>query len=901
MCPAHVPRWRRYARFWRKDVRADIDDELCFHLDERTESLIGTGLAPGAARAQALAEFGDVDEITTGLRAIDDRIVRRSNWSGWVDRLRQDVSYAVRSLRRTPGVTATIVVTLALGLGVNVAMFSLLDLVFFRPPAGVVQPAGVRRVWNIKQFGREHVPTYWSGYSVPEYRAAVDAVGALAATALYRVPTPAALGQGDDLPKVNVVYASAGFFPLLGVRPALGRFYGADEDRFESPTNVAVISDAFWHSHLHGDRDAIGSKLQFGSRTFVIIGIAPARFTGVDLATTDVWMPFASIPNRSGGSLQWWTSEHWDGHQILLRPHAGVSDVALDQRLTAAFRRPELHRIPNPTTVATVGSIIQARGPEKLSDEVQIATRLAGVALLVMLIACANVLSLLIGRSLRRRREIAVRLALGISRRRLAGMMVIESLILALLSSVAAIVGAYWTGGLLRTLLLPDVHWAESPLHWRVVAFGILGAIAAGVVVGLLCAWQTGSPDITTNLKSGGREGARQGSRLRTMLVVAQAAMSIMLLVGAALFIRSLSNVHAVDIGFDTDRLLFVDIRQSQDAEAPHSTQRVTLEQFAARLRGTGGIESVALTSMRPLVGIATYSYYPDVDTTQFKKPEGVTTDVSPEYFTTTGTRLGRGPGFSGFRAGVPMPEVIINEAMARALWPGIDPIGRCIRFAPIGPCSSIVGVVKNGLVDHVVGKEWAQLYRPMAIAADSDVTASTIVLRVAPKQMSAAMNLVRTITRQTMPGRIPMMTRMTEVLEPEYRPWKLGATIFSLFAALAVLVAAIGVYSTVSFAVAERTHEFGVRIALGAQLGDVLAHVLGGGLRVVATGVALGVALTLLSGRLIASVLYGISPSNPVVLVAASAILLAVGCVAALLPAWRAARVDPITALRSD
>ncbi len=897
--PKETPRWRRYLRLFRRDVRADIDDELRFHFEERIGDLEAQGMSSESARALAQEEFGDVAAVRSGLQRIGNRIAERERRRDWLGGWAQDIWYALRSIRRAPAMTATIVVTLALGLGLNTAMFSLLNVVFLKPPAGVAHPEQLRRIWSEWTFrsGRQ----FWSGYDYQQFERANGVLSGLGRTALYRRPEERKLGRGETASTADVSTATNGFFGLLGVTPALGRFFTADEDRLGNGARVAVLSRAFWQRSMGGNPAAIGQSLLLDREQYVVIGVAPAGFTGVDLEPTDVWVPVATTEGY-GGTIPWWMNPNVNGFQILVRLGDGVRDETVDARLTTALRRGDTKQsTTEPEAASRVGSIIAARGPGKKSQEVQIAVRLAGVSLIVLLIACANVVNLLLARALRRRREIAVRLALGISRARLARLVLTESVLLALIAGLAATLAASWGGILLRRILLPDIHWARSPIDWRVLAGTGLAAVAAGLLAGLIPALQSGATELTATLRAGAREGGLRRSRTRSFLVVAQTAFSLMLLVGAALFVRSLSNVRALDLGFDADRLLFAQVGFESEDKARDSLVPGRFAELASRLRGTAGIENAALTAMTPLSGFSTIGYFPDVDTLTHRKPEGMFWAVTPQYFATAGTRLIRGAAFPSGVAGA--NTLIVNEAMARALWPGQDPIGRCVRFdKPETPCSNVVGVVATARWGAIIEESTPQFYLPLtSMPFDYSARWRVLVVRARASDMASVTGVVRAALRESFPGGIPKLKTMAAVLEPRYRPWRLGATLFSTFGVLAAVVAVVGVFSTVSYGVGQRTHEFGVRVALGAQLGDIVRQGLGEGLRAVAMGVAAGIGLSLLAGRLVASLLYGVHPGDPVAITVVAAGLFAAATAAALVPALRAGRVDPIAALRAE
>jgi putative ABC transport system permease protein len=898
-------RWYRYLRFWRRDVRADIDDELRFHFDARIEELVGQGMTARAARARAIAEFGDVEEVRRDLGEIGDRVARRRDRGEWFDALRQDVLYSVRSLRRTPAVSLTIIVTLALGLGVNAAMFSLLDAVFVRPPTGVARPRELRRLWAERHFSNG--TQFWPGFDYASYDALSATLGDRAELFAYRYPVSSAIGEGEDPPTANVVAATANYFRVLGVHPAIGRFYSPEEDRVDAPAPVVVVSDAFWRGRLDGDPRVIGRSIDvsdagFGSnqlRHYTIIGVMPARFSGVDLDAVDIWRPIGS--GMPAGKDPWYRNPRINGFQVGLRLAPDAREGELIQRATNRLRGPGIDFLQDTTVVAQFGPVVRARGPGKLDSSVQVATRLGGVAIIVLIVACANIVNLLLARAVRRRREIAIRLTLGVSRARLVRLLVTESVLLALVAAVAAAFAALWGGTLLRQLLTPEIHWADSPLNARVLAFAGLAALACGIVAGLVPALQTLSPDLTTALKAGAREGSSRPSRLRSSLIVVQAALSVVLMVGAALFVRSLTNVEAFDIGYSVDRLAFVSLANGALDSTGRRAQSDRLLAMQPRFERIPGVERVAYTSGRPKYAIQFTTYFPDADTLAHKKPAGIFTAVTSGFFAASGTRLLRGHDFSPSPTPADPYTVIVNQAMADALWPHEEPMGRCIRFEKTPTCATIVGVVQTAMLNDVKEDPSPHMYLQLDHMPIGGWRVGDVVLRVDPRRTTAVLNEMRAMLRTEFPNVYSRSTTMAAAMEPDYRPWRLGATLFTLFGFLALVVAGVGVYSSVSYGVSQRTHEFGVRAALGATIGDVLGQVLREGLRTVSVGVAVGVVLALLAGRLVASLLYGVKATDPSAMTIAAAMLLLIAAIASLVPAWRAAQANPVEALRSE
>jgi predicted permease len=894
MYPDETPRWRRYLRFWGRDVASDVDDELSFHFQERVEELLAQGLSAEAARERAVREFGDVGQVRADLRAIDERMARRARvadtFHGWLE----DIAYAWRSIRRTPVVSITIIATLALGLGANAAMFSLLNAVFLRPPGGVERPDQVSRLWTGMTFRSGF--QFWPGYSYEEYQAIRDAIGGIGTTAIYRAAESARLGPWPSAESTMLSFASSDAFPLLGTRPALGRFFLPDEDRLGAGVPVAVVSYSYWQRSLGGDSSVLGREILLDGRRFTVVGVTESAFSGPDLSATDIWVPLATLNHPN-----WWNDRNVNGFQILVRRRDGVSLDMLGARATPAIRRGSLRFRRDSLALTRAGSIIAARGPGDELQEVKIATRLAGVSLIVLLIACANVINLLLARAVRRRREIALRRALGMSRARLTRLVMTESVMLALFAGAAAIVAAEWGGLALRALLLPAVRWAHGPVDWRVLLGALAATLIAGVLAGAAPALKSGTAQLTDVLKAGAREGFVRRSRTRSLLVIAQAALSVVLLLGAGLFVRSLSNVRSLDIGFDASKLLYAGVAFESGDAARDSAMPDRLAQLAERLRHEPGVQGAALTAMRPMLGFSWIDYYPDSDTLAHPKPMGMFWAVSPGYFSTVGTQLISGSDFPS-AGGASAPLVIINEAMSSALWPNQSALGRCIRFEDSeDECYSITGVVENAHWGALIEKPTPQLYLPIENVPMKGWDAHELAIRANESDMPMVTSEVRNALRQEFPGGVPRIVSMSKVMEPDFRPWTLGATLFLLFGALAALVAVIGAYSSVSYSVNMRTHELGVRVALGARFSHVIRHVLSDGMRLVAVGVVIGAILSLAGGRFVASQRDGVSPHDPLALSLVAAGLLLVAGLAMLIPAWRAARVQPMAALRVE
>jgi predicted permease len=830
---------------------------------------------------------------------------RQQTWLGFLDVVRQDLTYAWRTTRRSPGFTTVVVLTLALGIGANASVFSVLDRLYLRPPSGVADAWSLRRTWIEHFRSADGIPFKSQAMSYVAYDAITKATGTRRESALYLTDYAMRLGKRPSDPRVGVVYATANYFDVLGVRPTLGRLYGDDEDRLGRGAPVAVVSHAFWTSRLHADPGALGRTIPIGKNHYTVIGVLDPRFSGLDLRASEVWIPLASMPDPGWDQNPWWTHDNMTWFTIVRRGTSTLVDAEYQRRATAAVREMNRGLGARGDTLATVwtGSVLEARGPATPGQEMIVSTRLGGVAVFVLLIAAANVINLLIARASNRRREIALRLALGVSRARLVRMLTTETLVLAALAGMAGLIVAWWGASALRALIMPEVPWTDPALDGRVVVFAVTLTLMAGSIAGIIPAVQASSPRLSSALKAGARDGVRHRSRLRNSLVITQTALSVTLLVGAALFVRSLRNVQSLDLGFDTRQLLFGRVEFAEGEEPSRAVLGAAMRDVATRLRGRPGVEAVARASWEPMQGLGFLDFFVGADSSgSFGRRSPTSAHVSPEFFRAVGLRMLRGRGFSGTDAERGPREVVVNDAMAQLVWPGRDAVGQCVRLKTRdAPCFAVVGVVETARRTNVIEREpAAQFYVPLGSLPNSFAGASIIVRAHPEASVAASAELIGTL-RRAFPNAASTVTSMIANLEPEYRPWRLGASLFTGFGLLAVIVAVVGIYGTVSYGVAQRAHEFGVRVALGARLGDIIRQVVGEGLRTVAVGVALGMVLALAAGRVVAAMLYGIAPRDPRVLGAVSGTLLVAAALAALVPAWRAARADPLTALRAD
>ncbi|HEX4684902.1 MAG TPA: FtsX-like permease family protein, partial [Gemmatimonadaceae bacterium] len=541
--------------------------------------------------------------------------------------------------------------------------------------------------------------------------------------------------------------------------------------------------------------------------------------------------------------------------------------------------------------------VLHDRGPNE-GDDAKVATWLVGVAAIVLIIACANVANLLLARALRRRREIAVRIALGVSRGRLLMQLITESLLLAAAGGLVGVAIAGWGGTMVRRLLIGEASADASAFNDpRLLGFAALLAIAAGLLTGLAPLLQAGREDVAGALKTGAREGQVHRSRLRRSLLIGQAALSVVLLVGAGLFVRSLANVQNIRMGFDAERLLWISA-EMRGMKLDSVPKQQLLDALLDRARAVPGVEQATRALTVPFYMTWDLSLFVEGIDSVSKLGEFTLQAGTPDYFATMGTRIIRGRGLTIADAEHAPKVMVVSQSMAKKIWPGADPIGKCVRMnADTMPCFTVVGIAEDTRAEKLSEPE-LHYYLSTAQFHPSQGGVFVRTSGTAAEQAEA----VRHALQRVMPGvSYVTVTPMSTILAPVTRSWKVGAVMFAVFGLLALVLAAIGLYSVIAYNVTQRTHEMGVRVALGAQARDVIALVLREGMVIVLPGVVLGAIIALVTGRWVAPLLFDVSPKDPPVLAAVIATLIGVAVLASWLPATRAARVDPNEALRAD
>jgi predicted permease len=824
-----------------------------------------------------------------------------------LESLKQDLTYAIRGLRMKPGFTIAVVTTLGLGIGANAAMFGIVDRLLFRPPHLMKDPSTAHRVYLYQTFrGTER--TCCGQYA--RYKDLQRWTTSFSSIAGYS-QRDLAVGIGDAAREMHVGVVSSAFFGFFDAPPELGRYFTPAEDSTPDGAPVAVLTHSMWETHYGRHRDVLGSKIQIGSVLYTVIGVSPPGFVGLWADRPPAaFVPITSYGAASAQSMKlrrsWWTTYSWGWMSVMARRKPGVSIATANADLTQASQKSYQSQLEeqtrsSPINVARprgiVGSILAERGPNE-SKVAKVATWVGGVSVIVLLIACANVANLLLARALRRRREIALRLALGVSRGRLLSQLLTESLLLAIAGGAAGILVAHWGGGALRAGLLEKSEAAGGFRDPRTVLFAAGAAVAVGLLTGLAPVLQAGRANLTADLKAGVREGSYHRSRARIGLLLLQGALSVVLLVGAGLFVRSLRNVRDIRLGYDVDPVLLIDLRMR--GVKLDSVETIALRQRLLQAAKTiPGVENASLSSSVPFWSTWSVGLYVAGIDTVGRLGQFDLNAVSPEYFATLGTRILRGRGIGDQDLEHAPRAMVVSQAMGKALWPGKDPVGQCIRVnADTMPCTYVVGVAENIKAQSLSADSGYYYYLP---AAQFSPQSGGLFLRTRGASTKVREAVRRRLQREMPGASYVVATPFGDIIGSQTRSWELGATMFVAFGVLALALAAIGLYSVIAYNVAQRTHELGVRVALGAQARDVVRLVVTDGLRLAGMGVAIGAVIAFAASKWVKPLLFNVSPTDPTVFALVVVTLVAVAMVASWVPARRASRVDPNVALRAD
>ncbi|HEX8190136.1 MAG TPA: ABC transporter permease [Pyrinomonadaceae bacterium] len=810
--------------------------------------------------------------------------------------LLQDVRYAARTLSRQPGFAAVAVLTLALGIGANTAIFSVIDAALLRS-LPYREPGRLVHLWESKR-SRDFERREASYPDFLDWRAQGPEV--FDGLAGY-VPRAATLADAGEATRARGAAVTANFFDLLGVKAAAGRTFVADEDGPEA-ARVVVISHGLWGRRFGGERSAVGREVTLDGRAYTVVGVLPAEFSFAPLGDAEVWTPLATPPDVAARRYQHWL-------KVVGRLRRGVSLEAAQAHLAAVAARVERD---DPGAHAGVGLRAVPLQEEFVGPVRPVLFVLLGAVGFVLLIACANVANLLLARAAARQKEVAIRAALGASRWRVVRQLLTESVLLSLAGGAAGLVLALW-GVELLVALIPAAQLAQMPYLQSlspgrdVLLFACGLSLLTGVLFGLTPALTASRADLQGALKEGGRGGtaSRASRRLRDLLVVAEVALALVLLVGAGLLMKSFVTMLGVDPGFDTRNLLTMRVALPPSRYGEGDKAARFYEEALRRVSAVPGVRGAALTSNLPLAGDGGTGT-PQVvgrQTPAAELTEAHLRTVSANYFGVLGIPLVKGRAFAERDDAQAPPVLLVNQTYAGRVFPGEDPLGRRVAFKFAGDTQfEIVGVVGDEKVTSLDARTTPVVY--FHSRQDSYFDSAALVVRADAADPLSLAPAVRAEVRALDPE-VPVFAVQTlEQMVAGSRAAfvrRYPAYLTGVFACVALLLALVGIYGVVSYAVTQRTHEIAVRVALGARGRDVLRLVLGHGLLLALGGIAVGAAGALALTRLISGLLFGVSAADPSVYGLVALLLAAVALLACLAPARRAAKVDPMAALRYE
>jgi putative ABC transport system permease protein len=802
-----------------------------------------------------------------------------------VETFARDVRFAFRALRQRPGFTLVTVLTLALGLGANTAIFSVVKAVLLAP-LPYPQPDRLAFVWGRSAAGSEE------GLSFPDFLELRENSRCFAGLALLRSQSVNLTG-GESPERVIGTFATASLFEtVLGTRAAIGRTFTGGETEPGSAAPVAVISHGLWQSRFGGDPATVGRNLTLNGTAFKVVGILPQSFELLLLGgswATDVFLPLPYYPNRGGLTRQ-------DRSFFALgRLRPGVSDNAADADLGVIMRRLESEL---PATNASLGVHVVPLREVVVGDVRPSLLVLQGAVGLVLLIACANVANLLLARATDRRREIALRAALGADRGRILRQLLTESLLLAALGGVLGTALGLWGVRALVAFAPDGLPVSAIPLDPGLLGFSALLSLATGMALGLAPALSVVRGDLGATLKEGGRSVAGGGRRLREMLVVSEVALSLVMLIGAGLLVQSLRQMQSLDLGFRSDHVLTLQFRLPPTKYAEGEPVAAFFREAIAGIRAVPGVESAALVRAVPLEGnYATTGYRVEgrTEPAPGHEAQAALNIVTPDYFRTLGIPLRQGRDFTDHDDAKAPRVVIVNETMAAQEWPGEDPLGRRLRLQGTEGEQTVIGVV--GDVKH---RRLSEPPQPQVYAAhyqDPKIFAC-VVARTSSDPRAFADPVRQAIWAVDKDQPVWSVRPLDAVLARNLAPTRLLLFLLGAFALLAVVLASVGIYGVLSYAVAQRRQEIGIRMALGARANQVVGLVVRQGMSLVLGALLLGLVLAAFLSRLLRTMLFGVGPGDPKTFAACAALLVVVAFGACWLPARRASRVDPAATL---
>jgi predicted permease len=820
-----------------------------------------------------------------------------------MENLWNDLCYAWRMLIKSPGFSIVAVLALGLAIGANTSIFSLFNGVMWRP-LPVKDPQQLVVVAT-KQRGLDFpIPLSYPDFQ--DYRQ----LKAVFSDMIGYVPDPVNLQAGGRPTRAWAELVTGNYFSMLGLEAARGRTFAADEGWVPGKDALIVLSYKYWQTRFGGNPDIVGRSVQVNKHPFTIIGVAPERYHGAYyFLEPDFYIPVTTMSLLDPKSADDLNKRGATYLRVLARLQPGMTPTQAlaaaqptDRRLAQEF--PESHKDMSLLVIPELNARPEPGLGAFMSKAVWVFMSLAG---LVLLIACANVANLILARANGRRKELAMRFALGASRGRMIRQLLTESVLLALCGGIAGLVFARWAAMALMSIRIPTdlpLHLFDLRVDWRVFAFSFLVALITGIVAGLMPALQAHRTDLADTLKVGGRSGGGSTGhhRFRNALVVAQVAVSLLLLACAGFFIRSFQNSANVDMGFRVDHTLMMSVDLGLQGYSEERGQQF-YKQISDRVKSLPGVRDASFAAYIPM-GYENdiVNVYPDGQPVDNKSSAETSfnNQVQPDYFRAVGVHVIKGREFTEADSATAPKVAIVNETFANKIWPGQDPIGKIFRTEKDGPAIQVVGLTRTGKYTFLYETPQLFVYFPVA---QRYVAAATLMVY----SQDDPLRLVGPVRDQIqqLDGSLPVFDVNTMEAHVEYGkpllPARLGAMLVGAFGMLGLVLATVGVYGVVSYSVSQRTHEIGIRSALGAQRRNVLGMVLKQGMTMALIGTAIGIVLAFLLFRGLHSVLYGVASTDLVTLAAVSSLLLAIAFVASYIPALRATQVDPVVALREQ
>jgi predicted permease len=894
-----MPDWKAEvrARLGRVPVHpvreADIVEELAQHVADHYAELTAAGVPEGEALAAALAPLDDRARVAEELARADRRRPAAPTppppGTTIAGEIARDVGYAIRLLRRSPEFAAAAIVTLALGIGANTAIFSVLNAVMLRPVA-YADPA---RLVAIGDRSPDGSPGNTGFTTFLDWR---DRSRAFQEMVMIRSWAPTLMVNGEP-ELINAMRVSAGFFHMLGVEPALGRDFSTADDT-PARFRVLILSDALWRRRFGADRSAIGRAITMNDQQYTIVGVMPASFEPLIseryYRRAELWAPLGY--DRS----QPFACRSCQHLKVLgrLKPATSLEAASVDLNAVHGQLRREFPNDYPPQPIAVVPLADELTGRVR-----PILAVLGGAVAFVLLIACANVANLLLARMAGRERDLAVRAALGAGRARLVRQLLAESAVLAGAGgAIGVALSAVAVPLLTRAAPAAMSRLATAKLDARVLGFSIALSLATAVVFGLLPAMRASRLDLQGSLHADGRRTSHAPASLaRRALVAADVALAVVLLIGAGLMIKSVGRLMAVHPGFESDRVLTMQIAMVGASYAKDDAVLAKTDAMVARLRALPGVDAAAAAGQIPLGGNGDmWGFHVQGRTPGPEDPSVERYSVTPEYFSVMRIPLVRGRLFTDADRENADSVVIVGEQTARGVWPGRDPLGQRVRIGDPehGPWRIVVGVVGDVRHRELAAPPTMQMYVPQAQLTDSYLT---IVLRANGDLATLADEARRAIWSVATDVPVYEVATLNDLVARSASSRRFVMILLEAFSAVALLMTAVGVYGVISGSVAERTREIGIRAALGASAPAIVRLIVGGGTAVVVLGLAIGLAAAFGATRLLEGSLYGVSPTDPATFATVSGVLLAVALLAQAVPVARATRVDPTIALRQE